>query len=251
MYMPTDNEIFHVHTRRCKHASDEEDFEYVEAALKLGASRIVFTDHSPFEGDIFGNRMDYSELQEYVQSINSLKNQYRDRIEIMCGLELEYMPEFLDYYKRLREMKGIDLLIVGQHFYAHSRGSYSFADSDKTFEFQGQANAMAEAIETGLFDVIAHPDRSFRACEIMGDKEIEAAKWIIEAALAQKQKIPYFEKNIGSTRVKNQYKPEFWENLPANIEVITGYDAHCTEQIIDGWKYVNSDEGIKYMHLRK
>ena len=50
--------IFHIHTSRCKHASDESDEEYVKTALTLGAETITFTDHSPFLGNPFGNRMD-------------------------------------------------------------------------------------------------------------------------------------------------------------------------------------------------
>ncbi len=36
-YKPLDKEIFHVHTNRCKHASDETDVDYVEKAICLGA----------------------------------------------------------------------------------------------------------------------------------------------------------------------------------------------------------------------
>lgn len=35
------NHIFHVHTWRCKHASDEPDEQYIKTALSLGASKFV------------------------------------------------------------------------------------------------------------------------------------------------------------------------------------------------------------------
>ena len=53
MYQPIENEIFHVHTWRCGHAGEEQDYEYVEKAIALGVKRIVFTDHCPFPGDFF------------------------------------------------------------------------------------------------------------------------------------------------------------------------------------------------------
>lgn len=53
------NYIFHVHTRRCKHASDDNNEKYIQRALQLGANKIVYTDHVPFPGDPFTNRMDY------------------------------------------------------------------------------------------------------------------------------------------------------------------------------------------------
>ncbi|MGB4657683.1 MAG: PHP domain-containing protein [Mobilitalea sp.] len=49
--MTATRECFHVHTSRCKHASDDTDKDYIEAALRMGASKIVFTDHCPFPGD--------------------------------------------------------------------------------------------------------------------------------------------------------------------------------------------------------
>ena len=70
MYKPLENdfqEIFHIHTWRCKHASMEEDYCYVESAMKLGATRIVFTDHSPFPDNPFTNRMDMEQLPEYIE----------------------------------------------------------------------------------------------------------------------------------------------------------------------------------------
>jgi len=73
MYKPTDREIFHVHTKRCKHASDEEDYLYVESAIRLNADRIVFTDHVPFPGNPFGFRMDMEELPGYISSMKALK----------------------------------------------------------------------------------------------------------------------------------------------------------------------------------
>ena len=49
--------IYHVHTHRCKHASDEDDKLYVEKAIELGAKEIVFTDHCPFPNTPFKNRV--------------------------------------------------------------------------------------------------------------------------------------------------------------------------------------------------
>ena len=45
------NYFFHVHTRRCKHASDENNEKYIQRALQLGANKIVYTDHVPFPED--------------------------------------------------------------------------------------------------------------------------------------------------------------------------------------------------------
>ena len=41
-------ELFHVHTYRCKHAEEIPDEAYVKKAIALGASAILFSDHTPF-----------------------------------------------------------------------------------------------------------------------------------------------------------------------------------------------------------
>lgn len=90
-YRPVRRELFHVHTRRCKHAEEIDDEVYVKRAIELGAARIVFTDHTPFPGNPFRNRMDYEELPEYVATLKGLKQKYQNQIEILCGLEVEYL----------------------------------------------------------------------------------------------------------------------------------------------------------------
>lgn len=179
VYHSIKNELFHVHTHRCKHASSAEDVEYIEKAIELGASRIVFTEHAPFPDNPFGNRMDIEELPEYIESLAELKKAYKKKIEVCCGLEIEYLPSFQDYYFELKKMDGVDLLVIGQHFFEHSEGKYSFDAEDKTHEFRGLCEAMVQGINTELFDVVAHPDRTFRRCKQFERAEIDAAKSVI------------------------------------------------------------------------
>ena len=75
-YKPEENEIFHIHTFRCKHAEQVRDEAYVTKAIELGAKRIVFTDHAPFPGDIFKNRMSIGELPEYIHAVNEIREKY-------------------------------------------------------------------------------------------------------------------------------------------------------------------------------
>ena len=61
--------IFHVHTFRCKHGSDELDEDYIKTALSLGAQKITFTEHCPFPGNPFRKRMDLDQLPEYIKTL--------------------------------------------------------------------------------------------------------------------------------------------------------------------------------------
>ncbi len=88
-YIPISGEVFHIHTYRCGHAEEVDDSTYVEKAKEIGAPRIVFTDHAPFPGEPFGNRMGNAQVPEYIDSMRHLKEVYQDRIVVLCGLEVE------------------------------------------------------------------------------------------------------------------------------------------------------------------
>ena len=86
---------FHTHTTRCRHAFGR-DRDYVTKAIKAGIKVLGFSDHAPM---IFPNRNYYStfrmfpdDVQDYVNSINLLREEYRDKIEIHLGFEIEYFP---------------------------------------------------------------------------------------------------------------------------------------------------------------
>ena len=110
------NDIFHVHTYRCKHAGYDPDEAYVEKAIDLGARSLTFTDHAPFPGDPFDSRMEISQLPEYLDSLISLREKYKTHIRIGIGLEIEYIPGFEDYYRELYENEKLDFMMLGQHF---------------------------------------------------------------------------------------------------------------------------------------
>lgn len=111
--MMKNNSIFHVHTFRCKHAGDETDKLYVEKAIELGAKEIVFTDHCPFPGNPFGNRMEIEQLPEYIDTVNSLKQKYASDIVVKVRLEIEYLPKFREYYKELYMSERLDVMMLG------------------------------------------------------------------------------------------------------------------------------------------
>ena len=109
--------VFHVHTYRCRHATNETDEDYIKSAIVLGADSITFTDHAPFPGDPFTGRMEYSQLKEYVSSLTELKSIYEGIIDVHIGLETEYLSSYKSYYEELKANENIELMIVGQHHY--------------------------------------------------------------------------------------------------------------------------------------
>ena len=66
---------FHTHTKRCQHAGGE-DIEYIQEAINAGFSTLGFSDHAPYPDNRFGLRMKYSELDEYIETMKKLKEQF-------------------------------------------------------------------------------------------------------------------------------------------------------------------------------
>ena len=227
-----EKDIFHVHTYRCGHAENVSDEEYVKKALLCGALGIWFTDHAPFPGDPFGNRMKYSELDEYIETLFGLKQKYKDKINIHIGLEIEFFPSFdkMGYYKELKSKENLEMLLLGQHMAEIDSGKYTFSwDKDKLDEeeYVALGNAQLQGICSGYFDVVAHPDRIFRRQKAWSEDMNIMAEKIVESACHMN--IP-LEMNESSMKQKNHFWKEFWEKVNTAY-VVHGLDAHSLNEI--------------------
>ena len=104
-------------------------------------------------------------LDEYIATLSELKQKYAEFIQVHIGLEIEYFPSFDQYYKELKSMPGIEILLLGQHMAEIAPGEYTFAwnvDMLDKEEYIVLGNAQVEGMLSHYFDVVAHPDRIFR-----------------------------------------------------------------------------------------
>ena len=227
-------DIFHVHTYRCGHAENVSDEAYIKKAIELGAKGIWFTDHTPFPGDPFFCRMKYEELNGYIEELKRLKDLYAEKITVHIGLETEFFSSFdrLGYYKELKANPDIELLLLGQHMAALPEGGYSYdlaGDILDEKEYLLLGEALIEGIESGYFDIAAHPDRIFRRRNEWDDNMAEMAEMIIRAARNAGMTL---EKNISSMNYKNYFRKEFWDLTENRIETVYGLDAHAVKDLI-------------------
>lgn len=224
---------FHTHTTRCGHAYGSDE-EYVLKAIELGLDVLGFSDHAPFK-DIHhkGMRMDYSSLNEYISSINYLKEKYKDKITIYCGLEIEYYEEYDSYYKELLN-NGIDYLILGQHCYYINNECHSYFETDDKESINKYKEMVIKAIKTGYFLYVAHPDIYSIA---LTDKEYisEVAEEICK--VAKEYNVP-LEVNLGGLRFADfnsiikgtePYPNHYFFKVASkyNNDIVIGVDAHA------------------------
>lgn len=150
---------YHTHYSICRHAEGSVD-EYINRAIKLGYKTLAITEHIPFPKEmtevIISKRMYIDQLDDYINEINSKKEEYKNKIEILLGLECEY----LDFLEPLIEevSKKCDFLILGQHYIKVKNKYKSIYNVSEENYLDIYFSTAHRALSTGLFKIFAHPD---------------------------------------------------------------------------------------------
>ncbi len=106
----------------------EELESYIKAAIEKGFSVYGFSGHAPVNFDTnWHMKADY--LDDYLNTIDELKEKYEGTIEIYTGLEADFYPGCMDW----RSKAGIDYTIGAVHFLKNEQTG-SVMDLDGTKE---------------------------------------------------------------------------------------------------------------------
>ena len=238
---------FHNHTWRCNHATGTER-EYVENAVNHNMTMLGFSDHSPyvFDGDYYsGFRMKPDQIGGYFDTIHALREEYKDKIKIHVGFEAEYYPKFFARYEKLISAYPVEYLILGQHFvYNEIEGVGSFAPSDSEERLRDYVSQVSEALSTGLFCCVAHPD----VLQYTGSQSIYEKHMTRLCEAAKKYNVP-LEINLLGIRTHRHYPNQtFWRiaGQVGNV-VVCGSDAHAAKDVWDGDSFLAAmDMARKY-----
>lgn len=230
---------FHTHNFRCNHAIGNTE-DYVKVALENGYTELGISDHAPVP-DYYFDRMKLEELDDYLIEIEKAQKKYGNKIKIYKSLEIEYFPEFKEYYKKLKEK--LDYLILGLHAFRYEGkkdilNAWKIKTKEDILAF---GKYMVEAIESGYFDYIAHPDLYLVSYREWNDETEKIAHDICRAA--EKMKLP-LEINANGIRKTLERHPdwdrymypyrEFWMIAKKyNVKIIIGSDAHHYEEMED------------------
>jgi len=229
---------FHSHTYRCGHSDDYDDHEFVLEAISWGYRKYGISDHVPVHPIFYWDkrmRMHDREKEEYLSSIEELKKTYADSIEILSGFEAEYDEIIEAYLCDLRDK--CDYMILGQHYILGK-------DIRHTVGYPLEyAKKVCKAIESGIFDIVAHPDifmqYRYGIEEKDKDEYIEnckkASKKICEKA--KEYDIP-LELNLGGFYEREiESEPRYPTNLfwtevsKVGNKVVVGLDTHSRDDI--------------------
>ena len=162
---------YHIHTSYCGHAKGTVE-EYIESAIALGLPEIGFADHlgryylTAAQRRRYGNwGMDERTLKRYVDEIIDLRELYGGRIRIALGLEIDFVEGGEHLLKPILDRFPFDYLLGSIHclprFGWKHLASYSrYADTAAIY--REYFHVLRSAMQSGLFNSIAHPDFIWR-----------------------------------------------------------------------------------------
>ena len=223
----------HTHTVRCGHACGTDE-EYVLAALENGFTKLGFSDHTPFpyEPELAARspKMSLETFEEYISSIHALKEKYREKIDILVGLECEAVPRFFPFLTQVRQR--LDYLILGNHGDWTTDEPYG-GDLKTPKELERYVDTAVQGLETGLFLYLAHPDLMLCSYHGMDDAAESLSRQLCREA--NRLRIP-LEYNLYGTLKKVKPGTLGYPNLPfwqiaaeENVRAVVGVDAHKPE----------------------
>jgi histidinol-phosphatase (PHP family) len=231
--------------------------EYAEAALAKGLKTLGFAGHAPipFACDW---TIQPELLPEYLENARSLKNLYEGRLEVLVGLEVDYIPEIISPTAVEIRALNLDFTVGSVHFIGRlANGELWTADGPADELEQGMAESfdgdirkvveeyyrrMASMISTAPPDIIGHFD-VVKKNNRSGRYFLEDTPWYRAAAtnaLDAAAAAPcILEINTGGIvrGTSGALYPSEWilaECLKRKIPVMINSDAHWPEQL-DGY----------------
>lgn len=233
----------HTHTYRCGHAVGHEE-DYVRQAIELGLTAIAVTDHIPFywlppEARDPTLAMAPEELPGYVESVLALKAKYRGRIEVLLGIEADYVEGHEEALAKVLQAYPFDVVLGSVHWLD---GFWVDAPSSEALYRQGSHkvqeiweaywNKLEKAIRTKLFDVIAHLDLpkkfGFFPERPLADLEARVLDALVATGTAVEISTAGRRKPVGE-----DYPSPDWRKrlVAAGVPLVLASDAHAPREV--------------------
>lgn len=259
---------YHTHTYRSGHSEYTSDEEILQVAKSAGISMLGFSEHIPNPNLILpdeNHRMFFSEVDDYIASINKMKQNYPD-MTILVGFEAEFDPIKESFLGEMRDK--VDYMILGQHFVTRDLQNVS-SKNNPNYPIE-YANMVSKAIESGIFDIVAHPDyfMKFRDTivneqdkKLFDENSVIASQIICEKARdigipIEINLFPALNNQILSDGNLTYPHPTFWQVAQEidGLQVLKGVDAHDlsafknipqAEQLIGNIEQMVSDKLIQ------
>ncbi len=224
---------YHTHTHRCGHARGA-DADYAENAVAAGLVTLGFSDHTPMpfpSGHRSGFRVPLESADDYFESLLRLRDEYKNKLRILIGVEAEYYPGTFSGYLAYMARFPLDYKILGQHFlWREEDGIGAFHRTEDPERLRSYYENVLEAAATGEFLYIAHPDvLNYQGSGI-------AYRVLTEDFLTRLKPlgVPLELNRLGFYDGRHYPRRQFWELVgQAGIPAVIGLDAHDPAALAD------------------
>lgn len=229
----------HVHTTYCDGKNTPE--EMVLSAIEKGLTTIGFSVHSYTDFDL-SYCIKKEQIESYITEINSLKEKYKDKIEILCGVEMDILSDMdaekfdykigsVHYVETESGYEAIDLSERDFIKTAEKMGGF-YEMAEKYYEFVAKLGKVKPDI-IGHFDLITKYNEGNRLFDTKNPRYVNAWKKAADALIPLN--VP-FEINTGAISRglrKTPYPaPQIIEYLKAKgAKFIMNGDTHAKENL--------------------
>lgn len=249
----------HIHTPFCPHGSNDSFGLYVEKALEMNLKEISFTEHMPFSRYFIDDRdfldecsLKKEEVQEYIDSVNKIKEKYSDKIKINVGMEVDFIDGLEGDTKELLDTYGpyLEDGLLSVHFIKID-DEYMAIDGIKGFEraiellgsvekvYDKYYETVIKAVKSNLGEYkpkrIGHPNLIRRFCELY---PIEYKNYKLLDELAREIKKNNYEVDINTAGLRKKYCGEIYIDgyfkeivEKYDIKAVFGSDAHEAKDV--------------------
>ncbi|MGL4950441.1 MAG: PHP domain-containing protein [Mycoplasma sp.] len=218
---------YHSHTTICKH-SDHKVRDLIELAIKQKFEIFAISEHVDRPNNLWAPEKE--ELEKLINEVSQLKEEYKDRITLLMGLECEYSPVLDPKIRYWATRPEIDFLSFGNHYAGDmvDGNLVEFNEVSNEDLIKSYSRNQITAMKSGLFNSYNHPDLFLKSYFKWDEQAIKITEEIINLSL--ENDIP-LEFNLNGLYHKNSvffYPVEnFWKMVAkTKVKVIVGVDTH-------------------------
>lgn len=153
---------YHVHERHSRDTQAASIEDYVRFAEERKIDEVAFTTHLITVGPDIDVGIRLSEIPEYLEEIRQAQGM--TKVRLLAGLEVDYFPQEERRIERILGEHSLDIVLGSTHNVngvdvGSRRQAEEFFAGRPISEGADEYYAVwRRAIESGLFDVMAHPD---------------------------------------------------------------------------------------------
>jgi histidinol-phosphatase (PHP family) len=240
---------YHTHSRYSDGQTTLRDL--VEGAAAAGMEALGLSDHGPLGEDTVSWTMIPDRLNDYRAEIEDLAEEYGGAVEVLLGLEADWLPERGYWLGSIRSLPW-DYLIGSVHLVGTPRGLWSIDYTAKVFEtgieqlFDGNLQAafgayysrLTEAAGSGAFQVLGHLDlvKKWNRNECYFEEGQSWYRTLVEPVLdaAVKTDTIVEVNTAGLERPAGAFYPSSWiieQALKRGVRLTLNADAHHPEEL--------------------